>query len=186
MPPTSKAKIAAAAVKKAAAYTEKAGRKVESAGQSVHRRTPEDHPPQQALKAEWLAGIAFMWLLPFVQNTQRTFNAWIARQMLWTLVYIILLLLSAVGPRAGRVSSAFGALALLLLLMTPLHRTAYGISVMKKARAMVGKPPQENVVPNTNMSDWVRQLLDTSPKNETTGPPETAPPLPLVQGVIEA
>jgi hypothetical protein len=170
--------------KKVAAHTEKTGKAVGSAGRSVNRRTPDDHPPQHALKAEWLAGIALMWLLPFVQNTQRTFNAWVARQMLWTLVFIILLLLSAVGPRAGRVSAAFGGLSLLLLLMTPFQQTTYGISVMKKARAMVGKPPKENVVPNTNMSDWVRQLLDMSPKNKTTGPPETAPPLPLPQGVI--
>lgn len=164
------------------AAKKKAQQGAKKSGRAGSRALSKGGKDEKIIKAEWLTGIVLMWIYPIVKpQFARSFNNWVARMMMWTVVYIALLLVSGMGPRAARVASAFGGLTVLMLLLAPFSNgAAFGMVISdRSADAMRGKP-KENTIPPFNGEDWINQLLDTSPQTHTNVPPGTAPPpLPL-------
>lgn len=75
---------------------------------------------ERALKAEWLFGMLVIFLYPlFKPNFAANFNKWISRQIAWTAVFIMLLLLASFSDRIAKICAAFGGLSLLALLLGP-------------------------------------------------------------------
>ncbi|MGI8309042.1 hypothetical protein [Saccharopolyspora hattusasensis] len=153
------------------------GRVANRSGRNATGNMKSGSPSLRALKGEWLAGILLMWLYPLVKpEWVKDFNQWVARQLLWSAIYIVLFTIGGIGPRAGRVASALGGLTVLMLLLAPFQDgTAFGVRMSDHIKRMAQRKPRENVIPRFNGQEWINQLLAPPPP-----PPDpNAPPLPL-------
>ncbi|QUH03832.1 hypothetical protein HUO13_26140 [Saccharopolyspora erythraea] len=164
---------AAAAVKVAGT----AGKVARRSGRAASRNMHSGSASLRTLKGEWLCGILLMWLYPLVKpDWVKSFNQWIARQLLWSAVFVVLFAIGGIGPRSGRLASAFGGLTVLMLLLAPFtDGTAFGVRMSNRLKDMAARKPRENVIPRFNAQAWIDQLIAPPPP-----PPDpNAPPLPL-------
>jgi hypothetical protein len=136
--------------------------------------------PIRQLKTQWIVGILVMWLLPFVKpDFFKGFNAWISRQLAWTAVYVVLLLVAGAGPRAARTVAMFGWLPLLMLVLAPWGPSELGTVVSGAVSDDMSKhvqpAPTDTTTPAYSGSAWLASMLGTQPQQEPQQPAAQPP-----------
>lgn len=106
-------------------FTPKARKKVVSSARTLQGKlfgslTTGDQY-ERIIKAEWLFGMLLIFMYPLWKPgfASGQFTKWVSRQIAWTAVFVMLLLLSSISSRVARLCAALGGLILLALLLGP-------------------------------------------------------------------
>lgn len=133
---------------------------------------------QRIIKTEYLAGLLLMWIYPVTKpGFAANFNKWVSRQIMWSVVFIVLFMMASGGPRVARFSAAFGGLTLLALLVSP-----YGTSTLAFIGTIDKADIKENVTGPNDVPSWLQKFIGIV-RTPTPQPAPGAPPLPLPPAV---